>query len=159
MQPSIDYIGITGTVGQLSPLQEGCCNQDISLHTQNGMVHFILSPTTYVADHTPLRTGMQITAFYDANQPIPLIYPPRYQAAFLARTEPDQTIIIAYFNEELLSTEYQLQLRLGSKTHVSTANGQYYPCSLGNRLLMVYYRALTRSIPAQTTPDRIIVFC
>ncbi|MCI6552510.1 MAG: hypothetical protein MR430_03050 [Lachnospiraceae bacterium] len=159
MQPSINYTGITGIIERISPLQNECCNQNIVLRTMNGIVHFILSPGTYVADNTPLRTGMQVTAFYDANLPVPLIYPPRYQAAFISRTEPNESIIVSFFDRNLLAAEGQLKLNIGSETRISTANGQRYTCSLGNNLMMVYYSATTRSIPPQTTPDRIIIFC
>ncbi len=159
MKPSTYYTGITGIVERITPFQTECCNQMISIRTLNGMINFVLSPGTYVTDNTPLRTGMRVTAFYDVSQPVPLIYPPQYQAAFIARTEPGENIMIAYFDSNLLSSENQLQLNIGPGTRITTANGQRYVCSLGNNLLMVYYGATTRSIPPQTTPERIIVFC
>lgn len=159
MKPSTYYTGITGIIERIQPVRSECCNQNISLRTLNGMVSFILSPGTYVTDNTPLRTGMRITAFYDVNQPVPLIYPPQYQAAFISRTEPGENITIAYFDSNLLSEENQLKLNISPSTRVTTANGQRFSCSVGNNLLMVYYGAATRSIPAQTTPERIIVFC
>ena len=159
MKPSAYYIGITGTIDRIAPIQGGCCNQIVSVRTVNGIINFVLSPGTYVADNVPLRKGMRITAFYDANQPVPLIYPPQYQAAFIARTEPGENVMIAYFDRNLLSSENPLQLNIGPETRVTTANGQRYTCSIGNHLLMVYYGATTRSIPPQTTPERIIVFC
>ena len=67
--------------------------------------------------------------------------------------------MVAYFNERLLSSENPLQLNISPNTRVTTANGQRYVCGIGNNLLMVYYSATTRSIPPQTTPERIIVFC
>ncbi len=159
MKPSVNYIGITGIIERMTSMRDDCCNQAIALRTMNGMVNFVLSPGTYVVDNTPLRTGMRITAFYDSSLPVPLIYPPQYQAAFIGRTEPSENMMIAYFDRNLLSAENQLKLNVDSGTRVTTANGQRFPCSLGNHLLIVYYGASTRSIPAQTTPDRVIVFC
>lgn len=159
MRPSTNYIGITGIIERISRMQNDCCSQLLTLRTMNGVVNFILSPGTYVVDNTPLRTGMRIAAFYDSNLPVPLIYPPQYQAAFIGRIEPSENIMIAYFDSNLLSEENQLKLNIGSGTHVATANGQRFTCNLGEHLLIVYYRATTRSVPAQTTPDRVIVFC
>lgn len=159
MKPSTNYIGIVGIIERITPMRNECCNQTITLRAMNGIVNFILSPGTYVTDNTPLRTGMRVTAFYDSSLPVPLIYPPQYQAAFIGRTEPSETITIAFFDRNLLSQENQLRLNIGPNTRVTTANGQRYTCSVGNNLLMVYYSASTRSIPAQTTPERIIVFC
>ncbi|NLL76551.1 MAG: hypothetical protein GX235_04815 [Clostridiales bacterium] len=159
MHSSTYYTGIVGIIERISPLNTQCCNQMLTLRTLNGTVNFILSPGTYVADNTPLRNGMRVTAFYDANLPVPLIYPPQYQAAFIGRTEPGENIKVSYFNKDLVSAENSLKLHIDSNTRITTANGQQFACSLGNNLLMVYYSATTRSVPPQTTPDRIIVFC
>lgn len=159
MKPTTYYTGITGIIERIQPIRAECCNQNISLRSLNGIISFVLSPGTYVTDNTPLRTGMRITAFYDVNQPVPLIYPPQYQAAFISRIEPGENVAIAYFDHSLLSEENQLQLNIGPSTRITTANGQHYGCNAGNNLLMVYYGATTRSMPAQTTPERIIVFC
>lgn len=159
MRPSTYYTGITGVIERISSMQRECCNQLVSLRTMNGTINFVLSPRTYVTDNTPLRTGMRVTAFYDANLPVPLIYPPQYQAAFISRTEPGENVIVAYFDENLLSGETPLKLNIDPSARITTANGQRYTCSPGNNLLMVYYSATTRSIPPQTSPDRILVFC
>lgn len=159
MRPSTNYIGITGIIERMSSMRNDCCNQIITLRTMDGIINFVLSPGTYVVDNTPLRTGMRITAFYDSSLPIPLIYPPQYQAAFIGRTEPSENIMIAWFDRSLLSEENQLKLNIGSRTRVTTANGQRFTCDIGGNLLIIYYGATTRSIPAQTTPDRVIVFC
>ncbi|WMC93140.1 hypothetical protein [Kineothrix sp. MB12-C1] len=157
--PSTYYTGITGIIERITPMNSQCCNQIISLRSQNGTVNFVLSPGTYVTDNTLLRTRMRITAFYDANLPVPLIYPPQYQAAFIGRTEPGENIMIDYFDTNLVSANNSLRLAVDPSTRVSTANGQQFTCDLGNHLLMVYYSFITRSAPSQTTPERIIVFC
>lgn len=157
--PPTYYTGILGIIEQITPLNNQCCNQILTLRIQNGTLNFILSPGTYVADNAPLRTGMRITAFYDTNLPIQLIYPPRYQAAFIARTEPGEKVVVGYFDRNLITADNSLKLHLDSSTRVSTANGQQYICGLGNNLLMVYYSSAIRSTPPTTTPDRIIVFC
>ena len=159
MRPTTYYTGITGIIERIAPIRSECCNQIVSIRTLDGMINFILSPGTYVVDNAPLRTGMRVTAFYDTSQPVPLIYPPQYQAAFIARTEPGENLMVAYFDTNLLSSENQLQLNIDSDTRVTTANGQRFACSISNHLLMVYYGATTRSIPPQTSPERIIVFC
>ncbi len=159
MQLSTYYTGIAGIIDRITPLQMQCCNQLLALRSNNGTFNFILSPGTYVSDNTHLRIGMHVTAFYDANLPVPLIYPPQYQAMFIGRTERGVNVMVDHFNEDLVSDKNPLKLNVAPTTRVTTANGQPYTCSLGNNLLMVYYSATTRSIPPQTTPDRIIVFC
>lgn len=68
-------------------------------------------------------------------------------------------VMVDFFDENLTSEKNPLKLNVAPTTRVTTANGQPYTCNIENNLLMVYYSATTRSIPPQTTPDRIIVFC
>ena len=44
-------------------------------------------------------------------------------------------------------------------TNVVTLNGQSYTCSPENSELLVYYTNTTFSIPAMTTPQKIVVMC
>ncbi|MDY3022040.1 MAG: hypothetical protein SOS50_07710 [Oliverpabstia sp.] len=67
--------------------------------------------------------------------------------------------MLNYFDRNLLAGDGSLQLNIGRNTEITTLNGQSFPCSPGNRSLLVYYTATTRSIPPQTTPQRIIVLC
>lgn len=159
MRPSTYYIGVTGIIENISPFADQCCNYMISIRTLNGLVNFVLSPGTFVTDNTIFRVGNRVTAFYDANLPVPLIYPPQYQAAFISRIHAEENCVVGYFDGDLLSIENSLKLNIDNSTQITTANGQPYTCDLGDNLLMVYFTFTTASIPAQTTPMRIIVFC
>ena len=64
-----------------------------------------------------------------------------------------------YFDGELASADGSLKLNIGPMTNVMTLNGQQYTCSPENTELLVYYTASTFSIPAQTTPQKVIVMC
>lgn len=153
------YVPITGVVQSIRPFQGQCCQQMLTLQTTKGIVQFVISQNTYVIDDVRLRPGMSVSAFYDASLPIPLIYPPQYQAAFIGRKNPNETIVVDTFNRELISSDNSLRLNVARSTDVVTSNGQTFSCPLGNNLLIVYYTTTTRSIPAQTTPRRIIVMC
>ena len=67
--------------------------------------------------------------------------------------------MVDYFNNRLEAVNNSLKLNVGRGTDVVTPNGQRFTCNLRNRLLIVFYGATTRSIPPQTTPDKIIVMC
>ena len=77
--------------------------------------------------------------------------------------EQEQTVNynvkVAYFNNQLVSSDGQLQLNLSPTTQILLINGQRFSRYPANRDLVVYYGPTTRSIPAQTTPYRIIVLC
>lgn len=102
---------------------------------------------------------MQVTAFYDADLPIPLIFPPQYQAVIIGRKNPQETIYAGSFNDRLIADDNSLQLNIAPSTDVVTANGQRFTCRLGGQMLVVYYSETTRSIPPQTTPRKVIVIC
>lgn len=153
------YIPVEGTVQNLSSMQGSCCNQLLTLSTSNGIVTFVVSRDTYIANNLMLRRGMRVVAFYDENLPVPLIFPPRYQAEVITLLGRNESVALNYFNRNLLAQDNSLQLNISPATNITTANGQRFTCRLGDNLLLVYYSTTTRSLPPQTTPHRIIVFC
>lgn len=155
----VTYTPVFGRILTITISQEDCCQRTISVLTENGPVTLILSADTYVAGNMRLRVGMQIAAFYDGNLPVPLIFPPQYRAVIITAHRPGETVVIDFFDQNLLSDDASLQLNLGSTTDIITANGQPFSCPPGNHMLMVYYSSTTRSIPPQTTPRKIIVLC
>lgn len=139
--------------------ENGCCGQQISLRTPEGMVHFAVSEETMIVDSKRLRPGMRVAAFYDSSLPVPLIFPPRYQAQLIAPLRGEEEILLAFFDQTLTAADGSLQLKVDRRTRVETINGQSFPCNLRNRMLLVYYTETTRSLPPQTSPSRIIAFC
>ena len=103
--------------------------------------------------------GQRITAFYDANAPMPLIYPPRYNILAAARLNPAQTALLAYFDEQLTDVDNTLHLNISRSTTLLTPNGQLYYGPLGKQVLLAVYSSSTRSMPAITTPETVITFC
>lgn len=150
---------VTGIIQNVTSSRDQCCSQQVTIRNSDGIVNFMVGPETFVADNIRLRPGLSVTAFYDANLPVPLIFPPRYQAAAISRTRPREQIMMDYFDRNLRAVSGDLKLNLDRGTTVETANGQNYTCNPGNNLLLVYYSVTTRSIPPQTTPRRIIVLC
>ena len=153
------FIPVSGTVLSIRRQTGDCCWQMMSLQTENGPVNFVLSPQTLVLDSVRIRPGMRVAACYDADLPVPLIFPPQYQAQIVAVIRPDEQVFIGYFNRDLTSANQELRLNLARSTAITTANGQSFDCSPANHSLFVFYSATTRSIPPQTTPRRIVVLC
>lgn len=153
------FVPITGVITDISPFPEQRSTQNATIQTSQGIVNFIISKDTYVVGSLPLLQGMRVTAFYDTSLPVPLIYPPRYQAAFVTVATLGETVIVNYFDKYLVAVDNSLKLNIGSCTSIMTANGQHYHCNPGQNLLIVYYIATTKSIPPQTTPRKIIVLC
>lgn len=154
-----NYLSASGIIQSVSNMGEDCCNLMVSIITENGIVNMVVTPDTYVVNNFRLRRGMSVIAFYDADAPAILIFPPQFRALVIAQKSPQEMVTIQTFDDNLVSLDNSLQLNIGPQTMVSTTNGQPFTCDLGNRQLMVFYSNTTRSIPPQTTPRRVIVFC
>lgn len=157
--PSMNLVPVNGVIQNISALGSNCCMQQVTVWNPDGIQNFIVSPDTYVISEVRLRVGMNVTAFYDADLPIPLVYPPQYQAIFIGRRNPQETIYAGEFGQDLVAADGSLKLNVGRSTEIVTSNGQSFPCSPAGQLLIVYYSASTKSVPPQTTPRKIIVVC
>ncbi len=157
IMPSL--VPVNGVIQSITTLDNNCCMQQVTIRNSDGIQNFIISPDTYVINEVRLRVGMNVTAFFDADLPVPLIYPPQYQAIVIGRRNPQETIYASEFDDDLVSFDGSLKLIIGRSTEIVTSNGQPFHCPLGGQTLIVYYTASTRSIPAQTTPRKIIVIC
>lgn len=153
------YLFFEGTVADLSNIgDDGCTKMMMVRGVYKDIVNFVIQPDTYIIDQTKIKAGMPVKAFYDANAPAVLIYPPQYNAVVIAANVA-QNVVVDWFDKNLINKGQTLKLNISPKTEIVLENGQEFTGSLGNRNLIVMYSATTRSIPAQTTPDKIIVLC
>ncbi|MFV0344144.1 MAG: hypothetical protein ACK5JH_14875 [Anaerocolumna sp.] len=136
------------------------CNKLFTIQDRdNNIINFIVTPSTYFIDHKMANEGDYVTGFYDSNAPTPLIFPPQFRALVMAVNMDDENVAVDYFNRQLISSDGMLKLNLGPSTLITLENGQRFYQNPGNHLLYVVYGPSTRSIPAQTTPRKIIVHC
>ncbi len=157
----MDYSGFEPVVGTILNISRGgdCCSQMISLRTGNGIVNFHVNAETLIIDNRQLRRGMQVVAYYDRYLPVPLIFPPQYQAQLIAVPGRNEQVVLQFFDRNLLAGDRSLQLNIGDNTSVRTVNGQNFGCNPGGHMLLVFYSVTTRSQPPQTTPRQIVVLC
>lgn len=155
------YTNLVPVIGTIFRMQRtnDCCSHLMAMQTGGGIVNFVVSPDTLVMDCRRLQPGMRVAAFYDSTLPMPLIYPPQYRAAIVAVLKRNEEVMLDFFDRNLISASQSLQLNLSGNTQVETLNGQSYGCTPVNQLLLVYYTNTTRSIPPQTTPRKVVVFC
>ena len=144
--------------GMIQSINRGdsCCSMMLSLISNSNIVNVVVSGDTTIIDNVRLRAGMRVAVFYDANLPVPAVYPPAEIVTSLRR---GQQAALGYFDENLVSADASLKLNIGPMTNVVTLNGQSYACSPENSELLVYYTNTTFSIPAMTTPQKIVVMC
>lgn len=136
------------------------CYKLISVQNRYGdLVKFVVSPDTYFVDHVMLEIGDMVTGFYDANAPVPMIFPPQFRAIVMARDTQYQKVKVSYFNRQLVSNDNKLKLNISQCTKIILKNDQAFTKNPANHNLIVVYGFTTMSIPAQTTPYKIIVMC
>ncbi len=136
------------------------CYKLISVENENGtLVNFVVTKATYFVDHVMVTPGNMVTGFYDANAAVPLIFPPQFRAIVMARDTHYQNVKVDYFNSQFVSSDNSLKLNIAPHTQIVLENGQAFNNNPANRNLIVIYGATTKSIPAQTTPYKIIVIC
>lgn len=74
----------------------------------------------------------------------------------MSRLVPGQNVKVDYFNEQLVISDGTLKLNITPFTQITLENGQAFTA---NHNLIIVYGPTTRSIPAITTPYRIIIMC
>lgn len=160
------FASFSGTVTMIEDFYTGQDDESIGCYklmslenAAMGPVNFIISPETYFVNHAVIKVGDEVTGFYDANAPTPLIYPPQYRAIVMAKNTGSENVTVDYFNKQLISSDGNLKLNIAPSTEVILTNDQAFNKFPGNRNLIVVYGPTTFSIPAQTTPYKIIVLC
>lgn len=158
------YTPVTGTIIRISRPDTGRnslgCSLTLSLQSQElGMENIIVTSSTYVLNNRQLNTGDRVTCFYDPAAPAPLIFPPLYTAVAVAHTGRNRFATLDTFNGMLSNSDDTLRLNLSGSTRIILPNGQPFTGYLEGKLLLVIYSSTTRSIPAQTSPEQVVVFC
>lgn len=156
---------VTGTIVEMVPTRmgnrraEGCMLFTTVEDLDGNTVNFLVTPSTYVVDFETLSVGMQCTFWYSMEAPMPLIYPPQYNAVAAAVQKNGRMVNVGYYDNSLVNEDQTLQLNLDRSVEVRTTNNQYFQGSPTGHNLVVTYDNSTRSIPAQTTPLKIVVLC
>ena len=158
-----NFLSFTGTITMINdfwyPNKEGCYKIFTVENNEGLIVNFIIEPHTYFVDHFTANIGDEIEGYYDGDVPVALIYPPQYRALVINKISPFRDVMVSYFDENLLSSDKTLKLNISNSTEIVLQNDQLFTRSLQNHDLIVIYNYVTKSIPAQTTPLKIIVFC
>ncbi|WP_374965287.1 copper amine oxidase N-terminal domain-containing protein [Lysinibacillus sp. RS5] len=122
-----------------------------------------ITKDTLVFDNTgkkvELKEGDKVVAYTFANKPQKLIYPPQFNPdVVIVETEEVGFVEVDYFFENLTNTYDVLKLNIGENTELLNEKGEKVAAKdLAEKHLVVFYTASTRSIPAQTTPSKVIV--
>lgn len=122
-----------------------------------------IAKDTLVFDNTgkkvELKEGDKVVAYTFANKPQKLIYPPQFNPdVVIVETKEAGFVEVDYFFESLTNTYDMLKLSIGENTELLNKKGEKVAAKdLAEKNLVVFYTASTKSIPAQTTPSKVIV--
>jgi hypothetical protein len=165
--PQPYYNFFTGTVEEVTKVDD--VTTKIYLKNKDDLeAYFILSENTYYADGVKIEKGLEITGYYESGKPMIMIYPPQYTIDIITPVYKEGFVKVDKFDSNLLSKDKQLKLNISEETEIVWENNtQIYwfakptiedlETVLGNRQMIVYYDFTTKSLPAQTTPSKIIV--
>lgn len=106
-----------------------------------------------------LKEGLTIDAYYDKHKPMIMIYPPRITPEIVIVNDEEKlgNVKVGLFDDNLVSLDNELKLNIDDKTVILNEKGKTISAEdLNGKDLIVFYTVTTRSIPAQTTPTKII---
>ena len=108
-----------------------------------------------------LTEGMEITAVMPANSIMTMSIPPMTPSAmgFVINAE-GTSVMVGKFNDELVNEENKLALNISEETSIVSITGTKQVLTAedikGNDCLVIY-GATTKSIPAQTSPIKVVI--
>lgn len=158
----VDYLNFSGTITEVregSVLVQDKTKEDNSMVLNLSEEVLLLDDATKnVVEMDSFEVGQGITAYYPKNAPMALSMPPIMTPDVIVVNSREDVgfVHVATFDETLTSSDGQLKIILGSGMTLVDRYGQSVT-TLANKTLVVFYTASTRSVPAQTTPQKIIV--
>lgn len=165
------YIANQVTVNELGEeLIETTTNPDDPENLDN-IINYMISEDTLVYDMNgsrlsieDIKAGSKLSVYTNAYSPAPMIMPPQYQADVIIIEDPEaeeltfscaDTFVMQ--DDMLVGLGNTLALNLGEETLIVDREDNVTEEELADKDLLVFYGASTRSIPAQTTPVKVVV--
>ena len=160
------FTKITAGAAKLSELSEGATLIE-AIDSNDREVSFVVGSDTLVVDSegkaAKIEEGMQFTTYTYWNEPTVLMLPPRYNPAVVVVENGigDKANTAGAFKKDdsgrFVNSENTLSIAAGENTEIVDRKGDKFEGDLDGKDLLVFYTISTRSIPAQTTPEKIIV--
>lgn len=125
-------------------------------NSEGDRTEFVITDSTYVLEGVQLKEGQNLIGFYEKFEFAIMIYPPQYPAVVIAPVD-DKGLYIGKFNENYISLDNEIQLLGMDKADVVLRNGMKFSGKITDRRVAVVYSIVTKSIPGQTYPEKVIV--
>lgn len=134
---------------------------------QNGLVLHLNDDVVMLNDKTmefvskdSFKKGMKVSAYYGENTPMMLSIPGQLipDVIIINKNEEVGFVHVSNFNKDLVSMDNSLALNISEDTVMVDVDGnEVEKEDLENNDLIVFYSISTKSIPAQTTPEKVIL--
>lgn len=174
MEPPMEMPSYIANQVTLLSSQEGMLETTLNPEepeNQEYVINYMLMDDTLIFDQTgkllspaDVKEGSLLAVYAGAYTPAPMIMPPQYQASIIIlldaeAEEPGFTCADTFVMVDgmLTGTGNTLALNLTEEVEIMDREGNPTQEELENKDLLVFYGASTRSIPAQTTPSKIVV--
>ena len=165
------YISVDVTVVKTDSDVDGIIKTTIDVNNkddQNNTVNLKITDDTLVYDNlgnkkalSDLTDGTKITVFTGSYEPTPLILPVQYTANVIIINGDKEGNVNAdtYLADEegYTNAANTLNIAAADDTKIVDKNEKEYKGDLDKNDLIVFYGASTKSIPAQTTPTKVVV--
>lgn len=154
------FIQATGTI--VSSEVRGVATYYFSNEPDNPF-YLVNTNETLVLDETgkevELKLGDTVTAYIYADQPMLMIYPPQYNpAVVIVEAEEPGFAVVGTFDGNLVDEVLSLKLNISEGTMiVNEAGDEVANADFKGGNAVVFYTVTTKSIPAQTTPSKVVV--
>ena len=131
---------VTGTIVELVPTKvgnrraDGCMLFTTVEDMDGNTVNFVVTPSTYVVDFETLSIGMPCTFWYSMDAPMPLIYPPQYNAVVAAVQKNGRMINVGYYDTSFVNAAEPGRQRGGAHHQQPIFSGKSGESQLGSNL-------------------------
>lgn len=164
----LEYIKYTGKIVERDENQSNSILvKDNEEDLMNGEVYHINEnviildgKTKNIVNRDELKVGITVTTYTHKNTPVALSLPAQRTPDVIVINEDEDSgfIEVSKFDEELVNAENKLKLLISEDTIIVDEAGEKVEKEdLANKDLIVFYTESTRSIPAQTTAEKIII--
>lgn len=155
-KPVAAYGQFSGKIEEIRRNEEGTLTGVYVRDRDGRMAWLMVGDDTYRYGQEP-EEGLEATGYYRTDIPMLLIYPPQYPVSVLLTGDQDLNVHVDLFDGDMVSADGMLKILTNEAFPVIRPDGTAFEGSPVDHRLAVFYGVSTRSIPAQTHPDRVVV--
>ncbi|NEU29250.1 copper amine oxidase N-terminal domain-containing protein [bacterium LRH843] len=167
IEDASDYMKFSGLISNVEQNEETLKitvenqqNTLLMIYPITNEVLLLNSRTAEEMQKDQFEEGLQVDVYYDKHKPMTMIYPATViPSIVIVHDQEFEQVKVSKFDKDFVSLDNELKLHLSEETVLENEQGEKIDVAeLSDKELIVFYTASTKSIPAQTTPSKIILF-